>query len=55
MQGVDAVVLGQFAQTALLGFGFGLVRGREGSLWAPIAVHVANNAWSTGLISWLRV
>jgi membrane protease YdiL (CAAX protease family) len=35
---------------ALTGFVFGAARARGGSLWASVVVHVANNAWSSGLL-----
>ncbi|MDP1827927.1 MAG: type II CAAX endopeptidase family protein [Archangium sp.] len=53
MQGFSVGLLAQLAQTALLGFGFGVLRRDGASLWAPFSVHLANNAWSTGLISFL--
>lgn len=52
-QGLGLGLLPQLGQAALLGFGFGLLRKGDASLWAPIAVHFANNAWSQGLILWL--
>ena len=53
MQGAGVVLLAQFAQTAALGFGFGLARREGASLWAPVLVHFANNAWAQGLLAWL--
>jgi membrane protease YdiL (CAAX protease family) len=53
MEGLSLGLLGHLAQTAALGFGFGLLRKGDASLWAPISLHFANNAWSQGLISWL--
>ena len=52
-QGLHLSLGAQLAQTAALGFFFGLVRWKHGSLWAPVLVHMANNAWSQGLIRWL--
>lgn len=53
MQGFSVGLLAQLIQTALLGFGFGVLCRNEASLWAPLTVHFANNAWSTGLIRFL--
>lgn len=52
MEGFSFFLVAQLGQVALLGFGFGLLRKGDASLWAPIALHFANNAWSQGLILW---
>lgn len=53
MQSANVSMLQQFAQVAAFGLVLGLLRRGRASLWAPILVHAANNAWSQGLIAWL--
>lgn len=43
---LECAVMG--LQVAALGFVFGAVRGREGTLWSSVLIHVVNNAWHEG-------
>ena len=55
MEGLSVNLFAQLGEVAMLGFGFGLLRRGGASLWGPIALHFANNAWSQGLITWMIV
>jgi membrane protease YdiL (CAAX protease family) len=53
MKGVSATTLSLIAPVLLIGVVLAAVSWRLPSLWACIAVHLANNAWNGGLISTL--
>ena len=51
MKGVSATTLSLIGPVAFVGVVLAAVSWRLPSLWACIAVHLANNAWNGGLIS----
>ncbi len=53
MRGADAALLVDCGTVAFFGLVLGAVAWRVPSLWGPILVHAANNAWSAGIVAWL--
>jgi len=51
MKGMSATTLSLFAPVVSIGLVLAAVSWRLPSLWACIAVHLANNAWNGGLLS----
>ena len=52
-RGLDPSLLGSFAGIAVFGLVLGSLAWRTTSLWAPVALHLANNLLSTGALGWL--
>ncbi len=53
MRGMDRAILIDCCSVGFFGLVLGAVAWRSPSLWAPILVHAANNAWSQGVFSWI--
>lgn len=51
MKGVSATTLSLIGPVVFVGVVLAAISWRVPSLWACIAVHLANNAWNGGLVS----
>jgi membrane protease YdiL (CAAX protease family) len=52
-KGLDPSIVASFFGVAAFGVVLGHLGWRAPSLWAPIALHAANNLLSTGALGWL--